>query len=111
MTRGSSIASDKREYLSVRLAQDVPNGATLALCFDPEGDLDRVETIGDSLGRLFRIVTYREDDLAFRMRLRKLEKTGRSAREPLLIRATMPGIYPARPSPEPVAYRRYPCHG
>ena len=94
MTRSDPVASDKREYLSIRLAQDVPNGATLALCFDPEGDLDGVETVADDRGRLFWIVTYREDDLAFRLRLRKLEETGRSAREPLLIRATMPLFAP-----------------
>jgi len=84
MTRSDPVASDKREYLSVRLAQDVPHGATLALCFDPEGDLDGVETVADTLGRVFRVLTYRENDLAFRLRLRKLEETGRSARAPLL---------------------------
>ena len=94
MIKGDPVASDKREYLSLRLAQDVPNGATLALCFDPEGDLAGVETVADGLGRVFRIVTYCEDDLAFRLRLQKLEETGRSAREPVLIRATMPAFTP-----------------
>jgi hypothetical protein len=88
------IPSDKREYLSSVLAQHIPPGAKLAFCCDPEGDFDEIETVADSRGRIFRVLTYREDDLAFRLRLHKLKATRWSAKRPILIRAAMPEFAP-----------------
>ncbi|MBI3302760.1 MAG: hypothetical protein HYZ72_11900 [Deltaproteobacteria bacterium] len=78
----SSACSDKRAHLAHRLHEAVPSGAKLALCFDPESDLDGLESILDDGGRLWRIVTYQEDDLAFRLILRELEALEWSAALP-----------------------------
>ena len=51
----NSACSDKQAHLAHRLHEAVPQGAKLALCFDPEGDLDGCETIVDTAGRAWRI--------------------------------------------------------
>src|SRR5215510_10900581 len=58
----NSACSDKQAHLAHRLHEAVPQGAKLALCFDPEGDLDGCETIVDTAGRAWRMLTYQEDD-------------------------------------------------
>jgi hypothetical protein len=76
------------------LHEAVPPGAKLALCFDPEGDLDGLDSIADNAGRFWRIFTYQEDDLAFRLALRALEAQGWTAEMPVLLRITMPPFVP-----------------
>jgi hypothetical protein len=90
----SSACSDKQAHLAHRLHEAVPRGAKLALCFDPEGDLDGLESILDDTGRLWRIVTYQEDDLAFRLTLRELEASEWTADTPVLLRVAMPEFVP-----------------
>jgi hypothetical protein len=72
----NSACSDKQAHLAHRLREAVPQGAKLALCFDSEGDLDGCETIVDTAGRAWRMLTYQEDDLAFRLAIRELEAAG-----------------------------------
>jgi hypothetical protein len=72
----SSACSDKQAHLAHRLDEAVPHGAKLALCFDPEGDLSGLDHLIDGAGRLWRIVTYQEDDVAFRLAIRALEAEG-----------------------------------
>jgi hypothetical protein len=90
----NSACSDKQAHLAHRLHEAVPQGAKMALCFDPEGDLDNLEHVVDGAGRLWRILTYREDDLAFRLIIRELEAQGWNADSPVLIRVTMPEFVP-----------------
>jgi PglZ domain len=90
----SSACSDKQAHLAHRLHEAVPHGAKLALCFDPEGDLTALHDINDAAGRIWRIVTYQEDDLAFRLAMRALEAEGWSADSPVLIRVAMPDLVP-----------------
>jgi len=92
MSRQGAVAANKREHLAACLGQCVPKGAKVALCVDPEGDLDGEGTIADPSGRAFRVVTYREDDLAFRLRLRELEGGGVSASFPVLVRIARPEL-------------------
>ncbi len=86
--------SNKHEYLTYYLAQYIPNGAKLALCFDPEGMLDGEENVSDDNSRIFRILTYREDDLLFRVRFAKMQKDRWDADNPILLRITMPELCP-----------------
>ena len=86
--------SDKQTHLAHRLHEAVPPGAKLALCFDPEGDLDGLDSIADNAGRFWRILTYQEDDLAFRLTLRALEAQDWTAETPVLVRVTMPPFVP-----------------
>ncbi|MBI4331094.1 MAG: hypothetical protein HY673_07435 [Chloroflexi bacterium] len=90
----SSACSDKRAHLAHRLREAIPPGAKLALCFDPEGDLEGLEGIPDDAGRLWQVLTYREDDLAFRLAVRELEARGWSADSPVLLRVAMPELVP-----------------
>src|SRR5262245_22075374 len=90
----SSACSDKRTHLAHRLQEAVPPGAKLALCFDPEGDLSELESILDDTGRVWRIVPYQEDDLAFRLTLRELEASEWTADSPVLVRVAMPEFVP-----------------
>ena len=90
----SSACSDKQAHLAHRLHEAVPHGAKLALCFDPEGDLTGLNDINDAAGRTWRIVTYQEDDLAFRLAMRALEAEGWSADSPVLMRVAMPDLVP-----------------
>src|SRR6516162_1611859 len=82
----NSACSDKQAHLAHRLHEAVPQGAKLALCFDPEGDLDGCETIVDTAGRAWRMLTYQEDDLAFRLAIREREAAGWHADAPVLLR-------------------------
>jgi hypothetical protein len=79
-------------HLAHCLYEAVPHGAKLALCFDPEGDLNGLDSIIDAAGRLWRIVTYQEDDLAFRLAIRALEAEGWTADSPVLLRVAMPDL-------------------
>jgi hypothetical protein len=90
----SSACSDKQAHLAHRLHEAVPHGAKLALCFDPEGDLSGLDDIIDAVGRTWRIVTYQEDDLAFRLAMRMLEAEGWIADSPVLLRVAMPDLVP-----------------
>jgi hypothetical protein len=90
----SSACSDKRTHLAHRLHEAVPPGAKLALCFDPEGDLSELESVLDDTGRVWRIVTYQEDDLTFRLTLRELEVGEWTADSPVLVRVAMPEFVP-----------------
>lgn len=86
--------SHKQAHLAHRLKEAVPQGAKLALCFDPEGDLTGVDSIVDDAGREWRILTYREDDLPFRLAVRELEAQAWSADSPVLLRVAMPDLVP-----------------
>jgi hypothetical protein len=88
------LPSDKQAHLAHRLHEAVPQGAKLALCFDPEGDLDGCETILDTTGRAWRMLTYQEDDLAFRLAIRELEVAGWNADAPVVLRVAMPAFVP-----------------
>src|SRR5437867_43099 len=90
----NSACSDKQAHLAHRLHEVVPQGAKLALCFDPEGDLDGCETIVDTAGRAWRMLTYQEDDLALRLAIRELEAAGWHADTPVLLRVAMPAFVP-----------------
>jgi hypothetical protein len=90
----SSACSDKQAHLTHRLHEAVPQGAKLALCFDPEGNLDGLDYIIDGAGRTWRIVTYQEDDLAFRLAIRALEAERWTADSPVLLRVAMPDLVP-----------------
>jgi hypothetical protein len=90
----SSACSDKQTHLAHRLHEAVPQGAKLALCFDPEGDLSGLDDIIDAVGRTWRIVTYQEDDLAFRLAIRAVEAEGWTADSPVLLRVAMPDLMP-----------------
>src|SRR5581483_5282201 len=90
----SSACSDKRTHLAHRLHEAVPSGAKLALCFDPEGDLDGLESIADNAARVWRIVTYQEDDLTFRLTLSDLEQQEWNADAPILVRVATPEFVP-----------------
>jgi hypothetical protein len=90
----NSACSDKQAHLAHRLHEAVPQGAKLALCFDPEGALDGCETIVDTAGRAWRMLTYQEDDLAFRLAIRELEAAGWNADAPILLRVAMPAFVP-----------------
>jgi hypothetical protein len=91
-TATSPVCSDKQAHLAHRLHEAVPQGAKLALCFDPEGDLNGLDSIVDAAGRLWRIVTDQEDDLAFRLAIRGLEAEGWTADSPVLLRVAMPDL-------------------
>jgi hypothetical protein len=84
-TAASSACSDKRAHLAHRLKEALPLGARLALCFDPEGDLDGYDSIGADASRLWQILTYREDDLSFRLAVHELEAKGWNAGSPVLL--------------------------
>src|SRR5947209_737384 len=90
----NSACSDKQAHLVHRLHEAVPQGAKLALCFDPEGDLDGFETIVDTAGRVWRILAYQEDDLVFRVAVQELEAGEWSADAPVLLRVVMPAFVP-----------------
>lgn len=90
----SSACSDKRTHLAHRLHEAVPPGAKLALCFDPEGDLDGLESIADNAARVWRLVTYQENDLAFRITLHDLEQHEWTADTPILVRVATPEFVP-----------------
>jgi hypothetical protein len=51
-TATSPACSDKQAHLAHRLHEAIPQGAKLALCFDPEGDLHGLDSIVDAAGRL-----------------------------------------------------------
>ena len=84
---------DKREHLSLLLSQELPKGARLAICLDPEESLADMAEIADRSDRLFSITTYREDDLAFRLEFNRLYKRS-SAEEPMLVRVALPEFSP-----------------
>jgi hypothetical protein len=90
----SSACSDKQAHLAHRLHEAVPQGAKLALCFDPEGDLNGLDYIIDTAERTWQIVIYREDDLALRLAIRTLEADGWTADSPVLLRVAMPDLVP-----------------
>ncbi|HXH08403.1 MAG TPA: PglZ domain-containing protein, partial [Alphaproteobacteria bacterium] len=93
-TATNPACSDKQTHLAHRLHEAVPQGAKLALCFDPEGDLIGLDSIVDAVGRLWRIITYQEDDLAFRLAMRALEAEGSTVGSPILLRVAMPDLVP-----------------
>jgi hypothetical protein len=90
----SPACSDKQAHLAHRLHEAVPQGAKLAFCLDSEGNLDGLDYIIDAAGRTWRIVTYQEDDLAFRLAIRALEVEGWTADSPVLLRVAMPDLVP-----------------
>jgi hypothetical protein len=93
-TATSPACSDKQVHLAHRLHEAVPQGAKPALCFDPEGDLNGLDSIVDAAGRFWPMVTYQEDDLAFRLAMRALEAAGWTADSPVLLRVAMPDLVP-----------------
>ena len=81
---------DKNEYFSYYLAKSVPNKAKLALCFDPEGFLDGEKIFIDKNKRSFRILTYSENDLIFRLQFKKMQKKNWDSDNPILLKITLP---------------------
>lgn len=89
MTRANpEVAQDKTAYLAQRLGADVPRGARLAMCLDPDAEA-AIPNVVDHRGREFTIVTYTGDDLPFRVALREAEREA-GPKEPVLIRVTWP---------------------
>lgn len=84
---------NKVQYLKQRLAGDLPAGAKLAMCLDPENHLDGNDLVIDERGRGFRILPYRENDLVFRLQFRESFNLA-SSDAPLLIRVTLPLFAP-----------------
>jgi hypothetical protein len=90
----NQACSDKQAHLAHRLKEAVPQGAKLALCFNPEGDMTGVDSIVDDVGREWRILTYQEDDLPFRLAVRALKAQGWNADSSVLLRVAMPELVP-----------------
>lgn len=89
MAASLPVPENKVRYLAQRLARDLPAGARLALCLDPENHLAEEQWVADTTRRNFRVLIYCEDDLPFRLHFRRCWAQA-SAQEPLLIRATLP---------------------
>lgn len=87
------IPENKVQYLQQRLAEELTAGARLAMCLDPENHLDGNNIVVDAKGRRFKLITYCEDDLAFRLQFRGAIDQA-SPEDPLLIRVTLPLFAP-----------------
>jgi hypothetical protein len=87
------IPSDKAEHLALVLSKELPVGGKLAVCLDPEDNLRDLTEVADGKGRVFKILTYSENDLTFRLEYRKAAKQA-SSRQPLLVRVTYPELSP-----------------
>jgi hypothetical protein len=87
------VPENKVQYLQQRLAEELTVGAKLAMCLDPENHLDGNNHVVDAKGRNFRLITYHENDLAFRLQFRAAFNQA-SSEDPLLIRVTLPLFAP-----------------
>jgi len=87
------VPENKVQHLQQRLAEELPAGARLAMCLDPENHLDGNSIVVDAKGRRFKLVTYCENDLAFRLQFREAFSQA-SSEDPLLIRVTLPLFAP-----------------
>lgn len=93
MASNPHVPENKVQHLQRRLAEELSAGARLAMCLDPENHLDGNSIVIDAKGRSFRLITYCENDLAFRLQFR--EAFGQaSSEDPLLIRVTLPLFAP-----------------
>jgi len=93
MASNPHVPENKVQHLQRRLAEELSAGARVAMCLDPENHLDGNSIVIDAKGRSFRLITYCENDLAFRLQFR--EAFGRaSSEDPLLIRVTLPLFAP-----------------
>ncbi len=87
------VPENKVQHLRQRLAEELPAGARLAMCLDPENHLDGNNIVVDAKGRRFKLITYCENDLAFRLQFREAFNQA-SSEDPLLIRVTLPLFAP-----------------
>src|SRR5262245_31097763 len=87
------VPESKVQHMRQRLAAELPAGARLARYLAPEYVLEENHLVGDDKGRRFKLVTYSENDLAFRLQFREAFRQA-SSEDPLLIRVTLPLFAP-----------------